>query len=272
MDKKKSVFIPTDEVVEKHYYEGMNSFDSDSFDSDWLRESSHRKRLERSVFHAPSTELDRFRHVISSWRKHDTSIVFGNLGRQPYLLDFYLDMCFSYREEVIVTCRWKLQSPYQIESLEKEIDFLFIVEPPFGDTINKPPRVKHLIVLTSHLSLIVLDRDRKYYHVHLSSKRKYAPPRYDLQEGTEFKPPIFHEQRIHSLPEGPVFLDVRSSESANEAYLRLLTGKEMIRKRPYKILMDDRDRKILNVILPKTERKIEKLGFINWRNIFYCCI
>lgn len=269
MEKKKSVFIPTEEEVEKHCYRGV-----DSFDSDCMRQSSHRRRVERSVFRSPSSGLDRFRRVISSWREYDTSIVFGNLGRQPYLLDYYLDMCFSYREEVNVTCRWKLQSPYQIESLEKEVDFLFIVEPNFGDTIKKPPRAKHLVVLTSHLNLSASDRDRKYDYLHLTSNRKYAPPRSDLREGTEIKPPIFHDRRINSLPKKhkPVFLDVRNSESANEAYLRLLTGKEIIRKRPYKILMDDRDREILNRILPETERKIEELGFIPWKNIFYCCI
>lgn len=267
MEKKKSVFIPTDEVVKEHYYEGV-----DSFDSDCMRQSSHRRLVEGSVFRSPSTEIDRLRRVISSWREHDTSIVFGNLGRQPYLLDFYLDMCFSHREEVSVECRWKLQSPYQIESLEKEVDFLFLVEPNFGDAIRKPERAKRLVVLTSHLSLSASDHDKRYYSLHLTSKRKYDPPRSDLREGTVFKPPIFHEQRIDSLPDEPVFLDVRGSKSANEAYLRLLTGKEMIGKRPYKILMDDRDREILKRILPETERKIKNLGFVSWKNIFYCRI
>lgn len=267
MEKKKSVFIPANEAVLKHYYDDMNTFDSS-----WRHESSHRKRMETSVIEKPYTELSRLRRYISSWRKHDVCIVFGNLGRQPYLLNYYLDMCFSHEEEVSLTCRWKLQSHYQIEDVENDVDFLFLVEPPFGQTITRPPRVKHLIVLTSHFNLFTSDRDRKYYHLHLNDKKQNVPPNSDLREGEEFKPPIFHEQTKDSVPEGPIFLDVRNSKSANEAYLRLLTGKEMIRRRPYKILMDSRDRDILNGILSTTERKMEALGFVKWNKRFYCCI
>lgn len=268
MEKKKSVFIPANETVEKYYYEGM-----DTFDSDWIHESSHRKRMEQSVFRKPYTELGRFQRMVASWRKHDACIVFGNLGRQPYLLNYYLDMCFSYQEEVNLKCRWKFQSHYQVETtVEKDIDFLFVVEPPFGFTIKKSPRVKHLVILTSHLNLFAIDRDRRYYYLHLASKRNHVPPYNDLLEGVEFKPPIFHDETRGSLPDGPIFLDVRNSKTANEAYLRLLTGKEMIGPRPYKILMNNRDREILSSVLSITENKIKKLKFVSWNKKFYCCI
>ena len=242
---------------------------------DWLRESSKREIIEKSVYEYPSNELNHIRHLISSWRNFNICIVFGNLGRQPRLLNYYLDICFGHQENVNIFCRWNLNSHYQKENIDENSDFLFIVEPPFGYTVLKPPHVKHLIVLTSHLNLYVSDYNKCYYHLHLSSRnnKKYLAPCHNLQNGTMFNPPIFHECVNDILPNEPVFLDVRKSKSANEAYLKILTGKEIVYKRLFKILINDRDYKIIKMSLSITKQEMKKhLQNFNWNQIFYCAI
>lgn len=261
---KKSVFIPSNEEVTYHYYE------REKYPPGGMQESMKRKCMEESVISKPDTELGRIKRIISSWRKYDISIVFGNLGRQPHLLNYYLDFCFGHQENIHLFCRWKLDSNYQTKNVCENCDFLFLVEPPFGHAILKRPQVKHLVVLTSHLNLIVTEPNTQYYYLHLSGKT-HLPPNDNLENGEVFKPPIFHEN-LHNLPNGPIFLDVRKSKSANEAYLRLLTGKEMISKRPFKILIDDHDRKIIQMSLRVTERKLQKRNYSSWDKFFYNCV
>lgn len=250
---KKSVFIPEKEHVKYYYY---NS--NEEFNYDWIRESLKRKSFEQLVYNKPHTQLERVRNIIASWRKYEISVVFGNLGRQPYLLNYYLDMCFGSQEDINVICRWNLNSNYQSNDINKSCDFLFLVEPVFGFTILKPLCVKHMIVLTSHLHLHVSNPSHKYFLMHLSNSR-YGTLQPDLRNSTIYKPPIYIGQYDENIiPVGPVVLDLRESKSANEAYLRLLTGKELIRRRPFKILMNERDHKYLQKLLPITKIQIKQ--------------
>lgn len=248
-----------------HYF--CKDEDYSYHDTDWIHESSKRKRMEELIFRNPRTELQNVKSMISTWRNHDINIVFGNLGRQPYLLNYYLDMCFGPEENIRITCRWKLPSHYQTDA--ENLDFLFLVEPFFGYTIQKPSSVKHLIVLTSHLSLYYA-KDPTFHFLHLSSNKNQHLPSCSLEEGKLFYPPIFHENFDIPVPRGAVLLDVTKSKSANEAYLRLLTGKEIIQKRPFKIVMNDRDRVILQTHLLITRRQAKKMWDIPWlENIYW---
>lgn len=71
-----------DEAV-VHYYNEKESFPS-------LIPSMQRTNLEKAFLRKPHTELER--NLISSWKKNDIFIVLGKLGRQPSLLNYYLDL------------------------------------------------------------------------------------------------------------------------------------------------------------------------------------
>lgn len=220
-----------------------------SADTENIRQSLTRRLVERSVFRHPKTQLDRMHRLIASWRSRDISVVFGNLGRQPFLLHYYLDLCIGFEEKVQIVCDWDLSSEYQTPDAQ-DVDFLIQVEPHFGFTIHRQPTVKHLVVLTSHLSLCYWDNDYIVYeYLHLSDIQTAQLPDPRLENCTRFKPPIFHTQVLEATLPRAVLLDVSRSKTAREAYLRLLTGRELIRDRPYKIEMDPHQSAIIKANL-----------------------
>lgn len=238
-----------------YHYESIRSLP----DSEQIRQSHDRQRAEAQVFQHPKTQLDRMLHLIASWRMRPITVVFGNLGRQPFLLNYYLDLCFGAQETIKVICRWKIPSDYQT-AVAQHADFLIRVEPYFGYAIRKDPTVKHLVILTSHLSLstsLPSKHDIGYQSLHLSDITDDISndrPDPHLENGSLFRPPIFHSQvRAQVLPKR-VVLDVSNVKTAREAYLRLLTGREMIRHRPFKIQMDPATGAILRNNLETTRR------------------
>lgn len=232
-----------------------------SFDSETVRASHNRSSVEKTILNNPQSYLKLIKDLISSCRHQDISIVFGNLGRQPFLINYFLDMCFSYEENVKITCRWNLSSEYQSET-SKNADFEFLVEPKFGSTIHKDPDVKHLIILTSHLSLFYCGSSNqiRYYYLNFSNMKLTNFSNPDLQNCEIFKPPIFHKQVYNTILPESILLDVSDSQTAHEAYLRILTGCEIIRNRPYKICMTERDKEILKINLKKTEKFFKYVG------------
>ena len=257
---KKSVrFDPYKEIF--HYSEEPQS------KSHFIRESHKRMKLERCLLRYPSSELNRLCQFIAVWRNRDISIVLGNLGRQPHLLNYYLDMCFHPEETIKVNCDYDLSIDYQTQD-EKEADFLIRVEPYLGYTVRKDPSVKHLVVLTSHLSLCYWGGEIESDYLYLSNIDVSRPPDFNLQPAGLFKPPLFH-QRVYgeNLPD-TVLLDVSDSKTAHEAYLRLLTGREIIGKRPFTIRATERDKAILKVNLKIwAEDTMKELIFLyNWLN------
>ena len=234
----KSVHFNSHNII--FYY----SCESDFRDTDFIRESNHRKRVEEYLIKYPTSELEQIKQLIALWRNKDISIVLGNLGRQPYLLNYYLDLCFGPEEIIKVICDWNISMDYQSES-EKDADFLFRVEPYFGYTVHKDPSVKHLIILTSHLSLCCWGDKIKPNYLYLSNMDISRLPDPHLQPTGSFKPLIFHEQIYdRNLPD-KVLLDVSDSKTAHEAYLRLLTGRDIIGKKSYVIYMKERHKTII---------------------------
>lgn len=236
-----------------------------SFDSDFFRKSYNRSIMEKITLQSPKRELTQVNKLISSWRNQEISIVFGNLGRQPYLLDYYLDLCFSHEEKVGIKCQWKIPSNYQDED---HSDFLILIEPYFESGILKPESVKHLVVLTSHLSLNY-SSDAELYYLHLSGNKHENLPDPTLEDCKSFKPPKFHAKLYQSLP-NMVLLDVTAAKNAHQAYLKILTGKEIIRNRPFKIAIDNQTR--LN-ILPHIEITKRRSKWSDpWIETFYWVI
>lgn len=230
-----------------------------SGNSDFIRESHRRTALEKVILKHPKSQLDHVRNLISLWRSREISIVFGNLGRQPFLLNYYLDLCFSFEETVIVQCNWNLSLEYQTNKCQN-IDFLIHVEPYFGFTVHKDPTVKHLIILTSHINLCYWGKQEiDYYYLYFSNINILKPPDTHLKDCTVFKPPIFHQQVQQNTLPRTVLLDVSDSKTAHEAYLRLLTGREMIHKRPFNLYLNPRDEIILKVNLHYHKKRVEQL-------------
>lgn len=256
----KSVHFSNDEKV-VHYYEDNQSFPS-------LVPSMQRTCLEKAFLKKPNTELENMRNLISSWRENDISIVFGNIGRQPALLNYYLDLCFTHEDDIIIQCPWEIQSEYQKKRIRKT-DFLIYVEPAFGFTVHKYYSVKHLVILTSHLDLSLNDEDdTRFYQLHLSNDRIENFPDSTLTEYEVFVPPIFHEKLHLDLPD-KILLDVTCSKSAHEAYLRLLTGREIIRKKPFNIKMNERDGQYLKGCLRRSKERVKKYWNELWMDSIY---
>lgn len=213
--------------------------------------SAARESLKRSLMETAlldRSQIKDLKNLIYSWRNREISIVFGNLGRQPFLVNYFLDMCFGSEESVKVMCAWKLSSEYQTQN-GKNTDFLIFMEPYFGFTVHKDPSVKHLVILTSHLSFNYWGPlDVQYFHLSNGTKLNPHPP----QKPIPFKPPPFHEQAYNDEIPEEVLLDVSDSKTAHEAYLRLLTGLEVIGKRPFKVHITNRDRDILKLNLERS--------------------
>lgn len=256
----KSVHFSKDERV-VHYYDGEQSFIS-------LMPSMQRQCLEKAFLQKPYTELECMQNLISCWRKNDISIVFGNLGRQPALLNYYLDLCFTHADDIIIKCSWKIPSEYQKKRIKKT-DFLIYIEPPFGFTVHKYHSVKHLVILTSHLDLSLNEDDgMQFYQLHLSNDKTENLPDPTLTDYEVFVPPIFHEKLYLDLPD-KVLLDVTCSKSAHEAYLRLLTGREIIRKKPFTIQMNERDSEYLKDCLRRSKERVKKFWNDLWMDSIY---
>jgi len=196
--------------------------------------SCQRRYLESRLISNPDTEMSKLQNLFDSFRKFDVTLVFGNLGRQPELLHFFLRLCFPASVKICVSFPkyFKgLSNSYPVTD-GSPFDFLFIVEPEFGYTILKPERVHHVVVLTSHLILNTPGNNEQDKLLHLGST--------NLDEGLTkrtrtWKSPLFCSQQDMCI-QGQFQLDVSSCKTAHEAYLRLLTGRQLLRYRQLPVI------------------------------------
>lgn len=219
-------------------------------DLESVRHSTHRSLLEKQVHHNPHNELERVKQIIAAWRTSSTFVVFGNLGRQPHLLNYFLDLCIRHDETVRVVCRWDIPIAYRDRP---PLDFLIVVEPHFGYTVHKPPDVQHLIVFSSHLYMNT-PTCTKFYCLHLSSQKVPDPPQQHVPALKSFHPPLFHDTPIQ-LHKHPVVLDLTPCSTAHEAYLRFLTGREICCQVPVQIAMNERDAAIIRDCAIRTKER-----------------
>ncbi|GFY55241.1 uncharacterized protein TNIN_321861 [Trichonephila inaurata madagascariensis] len=84
---------------------------------DVLREGVHRLRGEHNSFQMhPRTQLSKAVHLFHQCRSNKVTVVYGNLGRLPLILTYFLDYCFSAQESVVVIANWEIYSPYQVNA------------------------------------------------------------------------------------------------------------------------------------------------------------
>lgn len=229
-----------------------------------LQESNDRCRAEQhslSLVHSPSTEFSRVRQTFETCRFHDITIIFGNLGRNPLMLTYFLDLIFSYRETIAIQTKWKWKTPYNNingNDITTDCDYLFCIEPYFGFCVLPIPNVKHLIVLTSHLSL-KWPRQSCVLPLYVGEPIRQLPtPRI---KDPLFRPPLYHQEKIQIFQDR-VVLDVTRSKTAHDAYLRMLTGREMARRIRYACKMTKRNADMIKFHLGKIKLEAETR---NWK-------
>lgn len=245
-------------VIHRHIYENEIS---DIHSSNDRQNSLRRRHCETLMVRKPS--LNQVQDVFDQCRIHPISIVFGNMGRQPRLLDYYLDLYFTSSETVGVKAQWPTGSPYEIEKStestisEAEVDFLFVLEPYFGYTIVKPTRVAHLVVFSSHLCLVSPNTCERYFFLQVAPHHRIAIPT-ELSYTVPWTPPVFYDDSSSQMPMQPkhVMIDVTSARCAHEAYLRCLTGRELLSDRPHSIDIKKEHQETLNRQLERSRNAV----------------
>lgn len=244
-----------------HYF---NKDENNDDDINYARNSMDRWRAERASLHGekPITFLDEALRVFKSCREKEVTVIFGNLGRHPLILNYFLDLGFSAHETVGVMTPWNIDCPYRIQQSIPALDVLFIIEPFFGYNIVKPSQVRHLVILTSHLAINMPNHSSQITQLFVGLPPVPVYHSMKFISKTVFEPLPYHDGSINHLPDkGSIHMDVTSSRSAQEAYLRLLTGREMLRNIPYTIEMLPRDEEIIKVNLQLTHKRIRELGW-----------
>lgn len=202
-----------------------------------------------------SDSLSTVHDILKKCRASPISVVFGNVGRQPHLLTYYVDVCFP-NDTVGFLSKEPTGSPYQVDSIEP-LDFLIILEPYFGYVVTKPPDVRHVIVFSSHLCLLGVQKQFFLLHLLPDKPRAVRAPR--PYESVSWIPPIFHDASTYAPLGDHVHLDLTQSRSAHEAYLRLLTARELLRK-PYSLSLNKRYEEVLSVQLARSRRHVGRKG------------
>lgn len=114
-------------------------------------------------------------------RRQPVTVVYGNLGRYPKLIQYYIDVIYPTDEAITFRIGTKhVDDPSDEEALEgfkslienyeekRSCDVLFWIEPRWGVTVQRPGWARRLIVLSSHLRLEIPDTEKARvvaYHV-----------------------------------------------------------------------------------------------------------
>lgn len=170
-------------------------------------------------------------------QKRTLTIVFGNLGRKPYLVEYYLSVYD--RDDTRIR---------YLDEKDEEVacDTLVWLEPNFGETIYKPAYCEHLIVFSSHMFLnygkeayiIVHHVGPSYLHDGLHFKRQQLLESIDPSADLVLVPKPFHEPLLPELNEPfqySICVDLTLFSNAHRAYLALLNAYDFLRSYNYKI-------------------------------------
>lgn len=154
-------------------------------------------------------------------------IVLGNLGRHPYLLEYYLDIYFDSTQIVHIHSFWwdSINIDVNYRDDESVCDLLILLEPFSYDMINKINYAKSILVLTSFQyynpakyptkSLYlgnyqnILKILRLYTHVQNSNSYYFTPQ-------------LFCNYRIPFFNEPNVLMKISPTQSKNEIFLYIL--------------------------------------------------
>lgn len=175
-------------------------------------------------------------------------IVYGNLGRHPYLLEYYLDIYFDSTQTVHVQSRWwnHLKMDLYYKDNETPCDMLILLEPI--QRIHKPTYAKSLLVLTSlekyqnvypekYLYLGNFDKIKQVLNKYTNVKRSKKPQLFCnnrikqvLNKYTNvkcskkyfFEPQLFCNNRLSYFNKSHVSLDLSQYQSKHEICLYIL--------------------------------------------------
>ncbi|GBN83864.1 hypothetical protein AVEN_57372-1 [Araneus ventricosus] len=201
-------------------------------------------------------DFDRKRYLTNMKRlfesSKDTTVVFGNLGRHPHLLTYYVDLCTN--EDVSIHCRWETHSPYQDT---RATDVVLRLEPDFDEIVEKPPQSQKLFVFTSHLSFSISE-DHAIVVCHAGGRRipniVQDPPQYT------FYPDVLHDRRLPIPPANSVVrVDVSQTRSKIECYLKLLNAIEVLRDHSIVLKLPD-DAMSFDRELRRSKNRLGRLG------------
>ena len=220
-----------------------------SFDRSWAESKSLGTQRPHFVFQES-------RHIFELCKTNDTTIIFGNLGRNPLMITYFLDLIFTSNETVGILTQWSWDTPYSTKA--GYYDFLIIIEPCFGDCIYSHPNVKHLIVLTSHLSL-KWPSNSLLLALHIGDFTSLPS---DIK-GVTFNPPMYHQEKNYNLPNKTI-IDVTQFTSDHNAYLGLLTGIELSREKLFKCKLLNCQSKVLKKHVSRTMQIVRDQGWTDF--------
>lgn len=243
-------------------------------------------------------------------RRRPVTVVYGNLGRYPKLVQYYLDVVYSEKEAIAIRVgTHRVDDPIDEDAIaayrsaiehyaddeRSTCDVLFWIEPRWGATVERPRRARRLIVLTSHLRLNLLNVEETQVVAHhvgdasdVQMNVKIPPLKQYVRTLNEmgdcdysFVPDIFLDKHVEILggwgwtycggtkKKKPVFWDPHETVCADlthckslwEAYLRLLTARDIIRYssstlKNWSVAIDERLKEVLLEKLTDMKNKI----------------
>lgn len=183
------------------------------------------RQREEPFLPSPSTYLQ---YAIQLFQIKENVVVFGNLGRYPHLLNYYLDICIPHHCNVRVVennLGFSIPSCYRDDGSSK-CDILIFIEPTFGDVIRRWERAKKVVYLTSHLNLYIPSSFKVM--AYQFGELKSLPPQIDEQNTADAIMIPRLGQLYVPYDAKIVKVDLTKCRTAREAYLCLLQAREQL--------------------------------------------
>lgn len=91
------------------------------------------------------------RNLFREAMEKDVFVVYGNLGRHPYLLEYYLDVCLESTRTVRIRSSWwnEIRMDGSFRDDASACDLLILVEPSAHEVVHPVAYAKSILVLTS---------------------------------------------------------------------------------------------------------------------------
>lgn len=197
-------------------------------------------------------------------KRQSVTVVYGNLGRYPKLIQYYIDLIYD-ADEAIAFRIGTIDDPIDETAAVMEgfktltenydekssCDVLFWIEPVWGVTVQRPSWARRLIVLSSHLALEIPDTEstRVVAH-HVGDVCAKIPPFKNYVRSPKgcdysFVPDLFLNKHVEIIGgQGwtycgdarkqkrdaykNVCADVTKCNNLWEVYLRLLTARDIV--------------------------------------------
>lgn len=154
-------------------------------------------------------------------------VVFGNLGRHPYLLEYYLDIYFDSTKIVHIRSFWwnhiNIDSNYRDD--KSPCDMLILLEPLPYERINHVSYAKSILVLTSFQYYYPSNYPTKSLYLGNNRNIMKILKRYTHVKNSNiyhFTPQLFCNYRIPFFNKPNVFMKISHYQSKNEIFLYIL--------------------------------------------------